>query len=317
MPPSEGRLLTSKAVVIKSELGLTGPPRPTTSDSPAPASGSARAKPGLRGAIRELWSARELTANLVRRDLKVRHRGSFLGMLWSLATPLLIVALYWFIFSYIFKQPVATDLPRPDGQKPAFALYFFAGLVMWNYFSTAVSASTGSVTGAGYLLNKVYFPRAILPLTSVLSSLVTFAFELSVLMIAAVVALGVPSLHLLWMPVVVAVGAALAFGFALLLSAVTVLLRDVAHFVGVFMQVWFWGTPVIYSLHLVADRPGLVRMLELNPVTGLVVSFRNIVLLDHPPAFRLLAYDAAFAVVMVALGAWAFGRWQRVFSEIV
>ena len=303
-------------MVIKSELGLTGPPRPTTSDPAAPQSGTARAKPGIRAAIRELWSARELTANLVRRDLKVRHRGSFLGMLWSLATPLLMVGLYWFIFSFIFKQPVATDVPRPDGQKPAFAIYFFAGLVMWNYFSTAVSASTGSVTGAGYLLNKVYFPRAILPLTSVLSSLVTFAFELSVLLIAVVIAFGAPSPHLLWMPLILAVGVVLAFGFALLLSAVTVLLRDVAHFVGVFMQLWFWGTPVIYSLQLVADRPGLVRLLELNPVTGLVVSFRNIVVLDHAPAFRLLAYDAAFAVVILAVGAWAFGRWQRVFSEI-
>ena len=119
------------------------------------------------------------------------------------------------------------------------------------------------------------------------------------------------------MPLILAVGVVLAFGFALLLSAVTVLLRDVAHFVGVFMQLWFWGTPVIYSLQLVADRPGLVRLLELNPVTGLVVSFRNVVVLDHAPAFRLLAYDAAFAVVVLAVGAWAFGRWQRLFSEIV
>lgn len=304
-------------MVIKSEVGLTGPPRRTTGHSRAPQSGSVRPRLGVRGTLRELWSARELTSNLVRRDLKVRHRGSFLGMLWSLATPLLIVGLYWFIFSFIFRQPVATDVVRPDGQEPAFALYFFAGLVMWSYFSTAVSSSTGSVTGAGYLLNKVYFPRAILPLTSVLASLVTFAFELSVLMIAAVVALGAPSRHLLWMPVIVAVGTALAFGFALLLSAVTVLLRDVAHFVGVFMQIWFWGTPVIYSFQLVADRPAIVRLLELNPVTGLVVSFRNIVLLDHAPAFRLLAYDAAFALVMLGVGAWAFGRWQRVFSEIV
>jgi len=83
------------------------------------------------------------------------------------------------------------------------------------------------------------------------------------------------------------------------------------------MQLWFWGTPVIYSLRFVAGRPGLVRLLELNPVTGLVVSFRNIVVLDHPPALGLLAYDAAFAVAALAVGAWAFGRWQRVFSEIV
>jgi lipopolysaccharide transport system permease protein len=304
-------------VVIKSEMGLAGPPRPLIATSKRSSSGSSTTRPGLFAAVAEVWRARELTANLVRRDLKVRHRGSFLGMLWSLATPLLIVALYWFVFSFIFKQSPATDVARADGQKPPFAIYFFAGLVIWNFFSTSVSASTGSVTGSGYLLNKVYFPRAILPLTSVLSSLVTFGFELAVLVAAATIALGLPSPHLLWAPVIVAVAALLAFGFALLLSAVTVLLRDVAHFVGVFMQLWFWGTPVIYSLRFVADRPGLVRLLELNPMTGLVVSFRNIVVLDHPPAFGLLAYDAAFAVAMLAAGAWAFGHWQRVFSEIV
>ncbi|HEX3622289.1 MAG TPA: ABC transporter permease [Acidimicrobiales bacterium] len=317
---------------MKSETGVAGRTRPPGTTSrhrpsaaspqvtgpPPPAPGApAQPRQGLVAAVAELWRARELTANLVRRDLKVRHRGSFLGMLWSLATPLLIVALYWFIFTFIFKQSPASDVARADGQKPIFAIYFFAGLTIWNFFSSAVGASTGSVTGAGYLLNKVYFPRAILPLSTVLSSLVTFLFEFSVLLAAAIVSLGLPSVDLVWMPVIVGITALLAFGFALLLSAVTVFLRDVAHFVGVFMQLWFWGTPVIYSLQFVAGRPGLVRLLKLNPVTGLVVSFRNIVVLDHPPALRLLAYDAGAAVVMVAVGAWAFGRWQRVFSEIV
>jgi lipopolysaccharide transport system permease protein len=304
-------------VVIKSEVDLAGPARRSAGTSPQGPSGVPGRKPGLLGAVGELWRARELAANLLRRDLKIRHRGTFLGMLWSLATPLLIVGLYSFIFTFIFTQSPAQDVARPDGQKPHFAIYFFAGLTMWNFFSGAVGASTGSVTGAGYLLNKVYFPRAILPLSTVLSGLVTVAFEFAVLIVATVVLLGVPSVHLLWAPVILAVAALLAFGFALLLSAVTVFLRDTAHFVGVFMQLWFWGTPVIYSLQWVEGRPGLARLLELNPVTGLVVSLRNIVVLDHPPAFGLLAYDAAFAVVMLAAGAWAFGRWQRVFSEIV
>lgn len=304
-------------MVIKSEMGLAGPTRPLSSSSPPRQTAAPRRKQGLFAAVAELWRARELIANLVRRDLTVRHRGSFLGMLWSLATPLLIVALYWFIFTFIFKQPFAQDVARPDGQQPMFAVYFFAGLTIWNFFSGAVSASTGSITGAGYLLNKVYFPKAILPLSAVLSSAVTFVFEFAVLLIAATVTLGVPSAHLLWAPVILVVAALLAFGFALLLSAVTVFLRDVAHFVGVFLQLWFWGTPVLYSLQYVADRPGMVRLLELNPVTGIVVSFRNVVVLDHAPAFRLLAYDAAFAMVVLGIGAWAFARWQRVFSEVV
>lgn len=268
-------------------------------------------------AFRELVAWRELTANLVRRDLKVRHRGTFLGMLWSLTTPLLLVALYWFIFTFILRVDPADDAVRPDRQPVPFALYFFCGLVLWNLFSNAVNASTGSVVGSGYLLGKVWFPRAILPLSTVLSSMVTFAFESAVLVVLTVAVVGPPNVHVLWVPVVVAVVVALAFGLALLLSALTVFLRDVSHFVGVLLQVWFWGTPIIYSLGYVSDRPGLVRLLELNPMTGAVVSFRNVVLLGHAPPLRLLAYSAVVAVVALALGAAVFGRWQRVFPEMV
>ncbi len=281
---------------------------------PAPASPAKR----LRNAIEEVFGARELTGNLVRRDLKVRHRGSLLGMLWSLTTPVLVVALYYVVFRYILRVAPAQDVARPDGNDVPFAVYFFGGLTLWNLFSNSLLTGAGSVTGSGYLLRKVYFPRAILPLSAVLASLVTFAFEVAVLLVVSLLFVGPPSLHLLWVPVIVAQVAVLAYGFTLLLSAVTVFLRDVAHFIGVFMQIWFWGTPVIYSLQWIGnDHPGVVRALKLNPLTGPVVSFRNVVLLNHAPNFTLLAYGAVWAVVMVAFGGWIFHRWQRLFSEIV
>lgn len=272
---------------------------------------------GLRIALTELVEARELLANLVRRDLKVRHRGTFLGMLWSLTTPMLTVGLYYVVFTLIFRQSPVTDLDRPDGHTVPFALYLFSGLTIWNFFSNSVGASTGSVTGSGYLLNKVYFPRAILPISTVLSSLVTFGFEVSILFAATLLLVGLPSVHLLWAPVILMIVAVFAVGLALFLSAVTVFLRDTAHFVAVLMQLWFWGTPIIYSLGFVASRPGLVRLLELNPLTGAVVSFRNVVVLNQPPIYRVLAYDAVVAVLTLIVGAWVFQRWQRVFSEIV
>lgn len=270
----------------------------------------------MQTGLSELVRTRELTANLVRRDLKVRHRGSFLGMLWSLTTPLLFVGLYYFIFKFVFRAALIDDLPRPDGNNVPFAVYFFAGLTLWNFVNSAVSSSTGSVTGSGYLLGKVYFPRAILPLSTVLSSLVTFAFELAVLLVVTLVFVGVPSLHLLWLPLIVVIACVLTFGMALLLSAVTVFLRDVGHFIGVFMQLWFWATPVIYSLNFLKD-PGIKRLIELNPVTGLVVSFRNVVVLNRPPRLDLMAYDTLFAVGFLVLGALVFNKSQRLFSEIV
>jgi len=271
----------------------------------------------MHAGVQELISARELTGNLVKRDLKVRHRGTFLGMLWSFMTPLLIVGLYSFIFTFIFDAAPVVDQPRPDGNKVPFVVYFFAGLTIWNLFSAAVGASTGSVTGSAYLLSKVYFPRAILPISVVLSSLVTFVFELAVLLTATLLFVGLPSAHLLWLPVIVLVVGTLALGLALLLSAVTVFLRDIPHFIGVLLQLWFWSTPILYSLQFVADRPGLTALLKLNPMTGLVISFRNVMLLNQAPSAKLLVYDALVALVVLAVGARVFYRAQRLFPEMV
>lgn len=296
-------------------MGGSGDMAAVTSSPPPNA--PAPKRPGLRASSRELLRSRELIANLVRRDLQTRHRGTILGMVWSFATPLMLVGLYSFVFLLVFRASPAVDLPRPDGHQIPFAVYFFCGLTLWNLFSTAVAGAAGSVTGAGYLLSKVYFPRAVLPLSSVLSGLTTFGFELLVLISVILVFVGPPGGHLLWAPLIVGIVLVMGFGLALLLSALTVFLRDVAHFIGIVMQLWFWGTPVIYSLQFVADRPGLQDLLKLNPMTGPIVSFRNVVLLNQPPAFRLLAYDALIAVAFLLIGAWVFDRCQRMFPEMI
>lgn len=264
-----------------------------------------------------MLGARELVANLVRRDLKVRHRGTFLGSLWSLTNPALIVGLYYFIFKVVFRTSPAPDFPRPDGEAVPFAIYFFSGLIIWNLFSASVGSSTGSIIGAGYLVNKVRFPRAVLPLSAVLSSLVTFAFELGVLAVIILFVFGIPTLHILWVPLIVGLVAVLAYGLALFLSAATVFLRDLTHFIGICLQLWFWGSPIIYSLQFVSDRPGIRQLIELNPMTGLLVSFRNVVVLDRAPRFDMLGYSALWAVAALVVGALCFKRWQRLFSEIV
>lgn len=271
----------------------------------------------VRAGLREVVGARELTVNLVRRDLKVRHRGTFLGMLWSLTTPLMLVGLYYVIFKYILRASPAQDVPRPDNHPVPFVVYFFCGLTLWNFFANSLGAATGSVVGSGYLLRKVYFPRAILPLSSVLSSLVTYGFELVVLLVATFIWVGFPTWYVVWVPVIVAITFVMAYGLALFLSGVTVFLRDMAHFIGILLQVWFWGTPIIYSLKYVSSQPTVVRLLKLNPMTGLVVSFRNVLLLNHPPDLKLMGYDALWAVALFAIGAYLFHRWQRLYSEIV
>lgn len=270
----------------------------------------------MRSEVGDLLRSRELLVTLVVRDLKVRHRGTFFGMLWSLATPLLIVGLYYVVFKFILGALPVNDLPRPDGRTVPFAIYFFCGLTLWNFFSGSLHGATESVVGSAYLLRKVYFPRTVLPLSAVLSSLITFGFEVAVLLVTVVLFVGLPTWTILWAPVVVLVVGVLAFGFALLLAAATVFLRDVAHFIGVLLQLWFWSTPVVYSLVFIAPRPGIVRLVRLNPMTGAIVSFRNVVLLGHGPNFRLLAYTFLFGLVLVGVGFVVFHRCQRLFAEV-
>ena len=271
----------------------------------------------LRSELADLGQSRELLVNLVLRDLKVRHRGTILGMIWSLANPLMIVGLYYVVFNFILGALPAQDLARPDGHAIPFAIYFFCGLTLWNFFSTSLITSTVSVVGSSYLLRKVYFPRAILPLSAVLSSLVTFGFEGAVLLIGVFVFVGFPTITFLWVPVILLVVGVMAFGFSLLLAAATVFLRDVAHFIGVALQLWFWTTPVVFSLQFVAKRPGMLRLVKLNPMTGAIVAFRNVVILGHAPDFKLLAYSFAWGVVMVVIGFAVFQRYQKLFAEIV
>ena len=150
-----------------------------------------------------------------------------------------------------------------------------------------------------------------------LSGVVTFAFEMAVLLVATFAVVGLPNAQLLWVPVIVGLAVLMTYGLALFLSAVTVFLRDMAHFIAIILQLWFWATPIIYSLQYVGDRPGLVRVLELNPMTGIVVSFRNVTVLNRPPDFALLGIDLAYALVFLAVGAVVFTRSQRIFAEIV
>lgn len=263
--------------------------------------------------LREYRSSRELVRQLVRRDLRIQHRGTFLGNIWSLLMPILTVGVYTFVFTVIMP---ASPVREGSGKVP-FAVYLFIGLVMWNLLQNSILSATGSVLGAGYLLSKVYFRREILPLTSVLSALVTFCWEFAVAFLSVVIFVRPPDWRLVYLPILVVVTVLVAFGFGLLLSTAAVFFRDVQHFIGIAMQIWFWGSPVIYSISILNGRHSLLRILQLNPMTGVLVSVRNI-LLDHTnPDWKLLAYGTVVGVVMVVVGYAVFRRNERFFAEMM
>lgn len=262
--------------------------------------------------MQEYRSSRELLRNLVGRDLKIQHRGTVLGAMWSLITPITTVAIYTFIFTVVMPaSPV-----RDAGDVP-FAVYLFVGLTIWNLLAVGLTSATGSVVGSGYLLSKVYFRREILPLTSVLSASITFLWEFGVALIVVVVFVGFPGWQIVFVPLIVLVTMVLAFGLGLLLSAAAVFFRDVQHFIGIFMQLWFWGSPIIYSMSILDHRPTFQTAVQLNPMTGIIVSLRDVVLMHSTPDWKLLGYSAVVALLALAVGLVVFRRNQALFAEMI
>lgn len=219
--------------------------------------------------VRDIFRYRELLANLVRKDLKVRYKSSVLGFLWSLLNPAMLLVVYYFVFSVLLGSGI-----------PRFPIYLLSGLLVWNFYSGALGGSTQAITGNSSLVNKVYFPREILPLATVGATLVHFFLQALVLIAALIVFRQPIPWAYLWLVVpALAVLVVLASALCILLSAINVYARDTQHLLELVMLAWFWLTPIVYPYRLVADRleaRGWPEWLMLaNPVVAITTSFQR------------------------------------------
>jgi ABC-2 type transport system permease protein len=263
--------------------------------------------------FRELRTSKDLLVQMVRRDLATKHAGSFFGFFWSLLTPALTVTVYATVFYVMGFSPVGGEFHGFP-----FALFFFSGLVLWNAFNAGLAVGTGAVVSQGYIVRKIYFPRELLPLAVVLSGLVTFCFEFSVVLIFQTVLGHPPHLTVFLALPLVAIAGLLSFGCALFLSAANVYFRDLQHFITVFLQLMFWGAPIIYDISFVQGKhPGAVTLLRINPMTGLLIAFREVVMLGELPGLWAVLYAHGAALVAVVLGWIYFNRHERRMAELV
>lgn len=265
----------------------------------------------LLESIKEVVEARQILANLVRRDFSTQHRNSFLGLAWSLLNPMLTVAVFTLVFRIFRAAPTGT-LQVP------FALFFFCGLILWNLFSSSVVSGSTSIVGGGYLIQKVYFPREILPMSAVISAAITFAFEFVVLIIVMLLFGVVPDWHIVLVPIPIFIAILLAYGFSLVLSTANVYFRDVEHFLSFGMLLWFWVSGVIFDSSLVRQRGETAFLVfNLNPIVPVLDAFRRILLGHEMPNWATLGYSAAWAVVLCLGGMWLFNRHERKFAELI
>jgi len=256
--------------------------------------------------LREVWEYRELLFILVWRDIKVRYRQTFLGVLWVVAQPLLTAMIFTVLFNRVAHIDAGPGVP--------YSLFVMVGLVPWSFFASGVSASSNSLIGSSHLISKVYFPRVIVPAASVLSGFVDMAVTLALVVVMTIVyRAGVPP-QIVLLPVAVVVCALFAFGVGLWLSALNVEYRDVRVVIPFMLQLWMYATPVVYPLRVVPEKYRWIALI--NPMTSVVETFRAVMLGGDIPWLQL-GYATAVILVILITGAYYFRRMERLFADVL
>ena len=262
--------------------------------------------------LRRLVGYRVLIRTLVARELKARYRGSALGFLWSFVHPLMLLGVYTVVFLYIFTPPQGQ---RVDTQP--YALFLFCGLLPWTWFSSTLAEGANSLIAHGNLIKKLIFPAEVLPVVSVFSNGVNFLLGLPIyLAFWAVYKPDGISLHLLWLPLVVATQFVLSLGLSLFLAALSVHYRDVKDLLANVLTLWFFATPVIYAFDSV-EEPILRRALEINPMTHVIEGYHSTIFAGELIHWKRLGVTAMVSVVLFLGAYFFFDRLRDSFPEEV
>lgn len=257
-----------------------------------------------------LVARRELLRDFAWRELRARYKGSALGFGWNFLIPLLQLAVFWLLFGVLFGVRPRTE----TGEQP-YAVFLFVGLLPWTLFANALQAGSASIVANGAIVKKVRLPTELLPAAAVLASLANFGLSFVVLLAVLLIAGPRHPEGLLAVPLLLAVETVLALGLAYLLAAGAVYFRDVEHILGVLLMAWYFLTPVLFPVAIVADRPTEAFLLHLNPMTAIVVGFQRALLDGAGPEWGWLAYSAAVSIVVFVIGFAVFRRVKDSFEE--
>jgi ABC-type polysaccharide/polyol phosphate export permease len=260
--------------------------------------------------LSNLYRHRQLIAALTARDLKARYRGSILGFFWSLANPLLLLAVYTLVFTKFFPQQVVQPYP----------LFLFAGILPWTFFAAAVLESTASISSNAGLIKKVMFPAEALPLVVVLSHLVHFLAAIPILLMAILgfTLMGTfdPNWTIALAPVIMLLQATFVAGIALVVSSASVLFRDLRDIVANLLQLGFFVTPILYLVERIESR-GLRALLRLNPMTPFVIAYQDIFFFGRLPNLSDTLLMLAYAGTSIIAGMFVFDRLRDTLAEAI
>jgi len=257
--------------------------------------------------LRELLAHGELLYLVTRREVTVRYKQTTLGMLWAIVQPLSLMVVFAVVVSLIGGIG-SGDTPFP--------LFFYAALLPWTFFSTAVSFAVPSLIANSHIITKIFFPREIIPLASVLAALVDFAVASLVLVGMLAYYQVAPTWNVLFAVPILAILVVFTTGLCLFLSALTVLYRDVRFTIPLLVQLLMFATPILYPASTVPERIRVPYML-LNPLAVIMDGFRGAVVHGEPPELAYLASAALISLAMLGLSYRFFKRLERTFADII
>ncbi len=254
----------------------------------------------------ELWAYRELLFFFVWRDIKVRYKQTLLGFAWAILQPLLTMIVFTLFFGTLAKVP-SEDIPYP--------LFSYAAVLPWTLFAEGITRSSNSLIQEANLLQKIYFPRLLLPFSGVLSPVVDFAIALVILVALMIYFSFAPAVTILLLPVFLILQLMLALGVGLWLSAVNVEYRDVRYVIPFLVQLWLFASPVIYSITWVPERYRTLYGV-VNPMVGIIEGFRWAILGMQPPGYTLIGSVVIIGLLLLS-GAFYFRRREKGFADVV
>lgn len=261
---------------------------------------------GLVESLRLLVSYRELLVGWASREVRSRYRQSVLGFGWALVQPLFSLVVISVVFGSFVHVP-SDGVPYP--------IFSYTALLPWALFANSVSSAVPSILNNMHLVTKIYFPREILPLSAILARLVDFAIA-SIVFVGLMVWYRMPvHVTLVYVPLLLVIQIVLALGVGLMGAAISVFLRDISFAIPLGLQLWMYATPVIYPLSMVPDQWRAIY--QINPMVGIIDSYRRVLLLGQPPDLGLLGFSTLVSVLLCILAYAYFKKLEIAMSDVI
>lgn len=255
--------------------------------------------------IRKLYEYRELLKSNIKKEIRGKYKGSFLGVLWSFVNPLLSALVYAIVFPYVLKT----------GQDN-YVVFIVIGIIPWNFFITTIAQGTTTILQNAGIIKKVYFPREILPISVVTSALVNFLIS-CIIMFLFVIFGGIGlSLQILWLPLVVLTQYVFSLGLVFITSAINVYIRDAEYIITFFLNMLFYATPILYSSSLF-EGSMIEGLINLNPMNHIITCYRDILFYKSPPHLKKLLLVLGISFIILWIGIKIFKKLEKGFSEEV